>query len=144
MLIGRALDPYVLGADYSLADAYLYMLASWFPEKESLFAREPTLGRNAAKVSIRPAVVKVGRPPRADAPPAPIEWRRTYAQPRESSAGSFTGELRCGDRQPPPSALTSSTLALMRRVWMLTAVSWACSAAVSAVDTSRYVTIPAW
>ena len=58
-LIGRALDPYVLGTDYCVADAYLYMLASWFPEKDSLFARVPALGAHAAKVSIRPAVVKV-------------------------------------------------------------------------------------
>lgn len=58
-LIGRALGPYVLGAEYSLADAYLYMLASWFRDKDSLFARVPALGAHAAKVSGRPAVVKV-------------------------------------------------------------------------------------
>jgi glutathione S-transferase len=58
-LIGRALNPYVLGADYSLADVYLYMLASWFPDKDGLFARVPALGAHTAKIAGRPAVVKV-------------------------------------------------------------------------------------
>jgi glutathione S-transferase len=58
-LIGRALNPCVLGADYSLADVYLYMLASWYPDKDGLFARVPALGAHAAKISSRPAVVKV-------------------------------------------------------------------------------------
>ena len=58
-LIGRALDPYVLGAEYSVADVYLYMLASWFPEKEALFARVPALAAQAGKISGRPAVKKV-------------------------------------------------------------------------------------
>ena len=58
-LIGRALNPYVLGADYSVADAYLYTLTSWFPEKEDLFARMPALAAHAEKVSSRAAVKKV-------------------------------------------------------------------------------------
>jgi glutathione S-transferase len=58
-LVGRGLNPYVLGADYSLADPYLYMLASWFPEKEGLFTRVPALGAHAAKIASRPAVAKV-------------------------------------------------------------------------------------
>jgi glutathione S-transferase len=57
--IGSALNPYVLGADYSLADAYLYMLGSWFPEKEALFARVPALGAHAATLRLRPSVTKV-------------------------------------------------------------------------------------
>jgi glutathione S-transferase len=57
--IGAVLDPYVLGADYTLADAYLYLLASWLPEKEALFARVPALAAHAEKVSGRPAVKKV-------------------------------------------------------------------------------------
>jgi glutathione S-transferase len=57
--IGRALNPYVLGGDYSLADTYLYMLASWFPEKDALFARVPALGAHATRVSARPPVAKV-------------------------------------------------------------------------------------
>lgn len=58
-LVGRALNPYVLGTHYSLADPYLYMLASWFPEKDGLFARLPALGAHAAMVSSRAAVAKV-------------------------------------------------------------------------------------
>ncbi len=57
--IGGVLDPYVLGADYTLADAYLYMLASWLPEKQELFSRMPTLAAHAEKVSGRAAVKKV-------------------------------------------------------------------------------------
>jgi glutathione S-transferase len=58
-LIGRALNPYVLGAEYSAADAYLYMLASWLPEKEALFGRVPALATHAGMVASRPAVRKV-------------------------------------------------------------------------------------
>jgi glutathione S-transferase len=58
-LIGRTLDPYVLGADYTLADPYLYMLASWLPEKQELLARVPAIAAHADKVSSRAAVKKV-------------------------------------------------------------------------------------
>ncbi len=58
-LIGRTLEPYVLGAEYTLADAYLYMLASWLPEKQELFARVPALDSHAQKVAGRAAVMKV-------------------------------------------------------------------------------------
>src|SRR5450631_2414684 len=43
-LVSQALGPYVLGMEYSIADAYLYMLASWFPGDQSeRFARLPKL-----------------------------------------------------------------------------------------------------
>jgi GST-like protein len=58
-IIARALNPYVLGAEYSIADVYLYMLAGWYPEKQSLFSRLPALGDHAAKILARPAVAKV-------------------------------------------------------------------------------------
>jgi glutathione S-transferase len=59
-LISRGLGPYVLGADYSIADLYLYMLASWHPgEKRELYARLPKLEALAKLVSARPAVAKV-------------------------------------------------------------------------------------
>jgi GST-like protein len=59
-LIAQALDPYVLGADYSLADVYLYMLASWYPgEKSALYARLPGLEAHAKLLSARPAIAKV-------------------------------------------------------------------------------------
>jgi len=57
--IGGVLNPYVLGTDYSVADAYLYMLASWLPGNQELFARVPALGAHAQKVSSRAAVRKV-------------------------------------------------------------------------------------
>ena len=59
-LISQGLGPYVLGADYSIIDAYLYMLASWYPgEKRELYRRAPKLEAHAALVSARPAVAKV-------------------------------------------------------------------------------------
>ncbi len=59
-LIGNGLGPYVLGADYSIADVYLYMLVSWYPEeKTALYARAPKLQAHAKLVAARPAVVKV-------------------------------------------------------------------------------------
>ena len=59
-LVSQGLGPYVLGADYSIADAYLYMLASWYPgDKSELYARAPKLEVHAKLVSARPAVTKV-------------------------------------------------------------------------------------
>ncbi len=58
-LITRSLNPYVLGADFSIADVYLYMLASWHPDRAELNARLPALAAHSAKVAARPAVVKV-------------------------------------------------------------------------------------
>jgi glutathione S-transferase len=57
--IARGLDPYVLGADYSIADVYLYMLASWYPEKDELPARLPSIKTHTALMLARPAVAKV-------------------------------------------------------------------------------------
>jgi glutathione S-transferase len=59
-LIGQGLGPYVMGADYSIADVYLYVLASWYPgDKSELYARAPKLEAHAQLVSARPAVAKV-------------------------------------------------------------------------------------
>jgi glutathione S-transferase len=59
-LVSQGLGPFVLGADYSILDAYLYMLASWYPgEKRELYSRAPKLEAHAKLVSARPAVVKV-------------------------------------------------------------------------------------
>jgi glutathione S-transferase len=59
-LISECLAPYVLGAEYSIADAYLYMLGSWYPgDKAELYARAPKLQEHAKLVSARPAVAKV-------------------------------------------------------------------------------------
>jgi GST-like protein len=59
-LVSQGLGPYVLGADYSIADVYLYMLASWCPgERSELYARVPKLGAHAQLLSARPAVAKV-------------------------------------------------------------------------------------
>src|ERR1700735_140733 len=59
-LIVQGLDPYVLGAEYSIADVYLYMLGSWYPgEKAQLYARLPNLGKHARLISARPMIAKV-------------------------------------------------------------------------------------
>jgi len=58
-LITRSLNPYVLGADYSIADVYLYMLASWHPDRAELNTRLPALAAHSAQVAARPAVAKV-------------------------------------------------------------------------------------
>jgi glutathione S-transferase len=59
-LVSQGLGPYVLGADYSIADTYLYMLASWYPgEKSELYARAPKLAAHAKLVLARSAVAKV-------------------------------------------------------------------------------------
>ena len=59
-LIGESLDPYVLGAEYSIADPYLYMLASWYSgDKSQLHARLPKIAAHAKFMLARPAVAKV-------------------------------------------------------------------------------------
>ncbi len=58
-LIAQNLKPYVLGSDYSIADVYLYMLTSWYPDKQELVTRLPALGAHTDLVRVRPAVVKV-------------------------------------------------------------------------------------
>ena len=58
-LIVRTLNPYVLGAEYSIVDAYLYMLASWYPDRSELNTRLPALAAHGAKVAARPSVAKV-------------------------------------------------------------------------------------
>jgi len=59
-VISQALKPYVLGKEFSAADIYLYMLATWYVgEKAELYARLPALAAHATQVSRRPSVVKV-------------------------------------------------------------------------------------
>ena len=59
-LIAAQPGPYVLGDVYSVADPYLYMLASWAPgDQSALHARIPALGMHAARVAVRAAVAKV-------------------------------------------------------------------------------------
>ena len=59
-LISRGLDPYVLGAEYSIADVYLNMLAAWYTgDRTELHARLPALVAHSARVSARAAVAKV-------------------------------------------------------------------------------------
>ena len=59
-LICQALGPYVLGGSYSMADTYLYMLASWYPgDKAELYRRLPKLEAHAKIVSARRAVAQV-------------------------------------------------------------------------------------
>lgn len=58
--VSQNLQPYVLGADYSIADVYLYMLASWYTgDKAELHARLPKIGAHSALIASRPAVAKV-------------------------------------------------------------------------------------
>jgi glutathione S-transferase len=59
-LVSRGLNPYVLGVEYSVADVYLHMLASWYPNGNAeLHERLPALGAHAALLSARPAMAKV-------------------------------------------------------------------------------------
>jgi glutathione S-transferase len=59
-IISPALKPYVLGAEYSIADVYLYMLGSWYVRDVSeLYALLPPLAAHAKLVQARPSVAKV-------------------------------------------------------------------------------------
>ncbi|MEA3150699.1 MAG: glutathione S-transferase [Gammaproteobacteria bacterium] len=58
-LVSASLGPYLLGAEYSIADVYLYMLARWYPEGEAqLYARVPALGAHAEVLADRPGLKK--------------------------------------------------------------------------------------
>jgi glutathione S-transferase len=58
LICGR-LSPYLLGERYSIADAYLYMLASWWPDdRAALHQALPALQRHASLVAALPAMVK--------------------------------------------------------------------------------------
>jgi glutathione S-transferase len=57
--IHEALGPYVLGAAFSAADPYLYMLAGWYPgEAAALHERLPKLARHRALLRHRAPTVK--------------------------------------------------------------------------------------
>ena len=59
-IIARALGPYVLGAEYSIVDVYLYMLVCWYPgEKAELYLQIPALEAHAKRLAARPSVIKV-------------------------------------------------------------------------------------
>jgi glutathione S-transferase len=59
-VINQALNPYVLGETYSIADVYLYMLGTWYVgERAELLAKFPRLAAHAALIAKRPAVIKV-------------------------------------------------------------------------------------
>jgi len=58
-IIAARLSPYVLGAEFSIADVYLHMLAGWHPDKAALHARLPRLAAHAQLVAARPSVAKV-------------------------------------------------------------------------------------
>jgi glutathione S-transferase len=58
-LIARNLQPFVLGSEYSIADVYLYMLVSWYPDRDELTRRLPALAAHWDLVRARPAVAKV-------------------------------------------------------------------------------------
>lgn len=58
-----ALSPYLLGDRLSAADAYLHMLAGWYPQEgaQSLISRMPRLAEHAALLRRRPATLAAER-----------------------------------------------------------------------------------
>jgi glutathione S-transferase len=55
-----ALSPFLLGAEASAADMYLYMLGTWYPPgTDALAAKFPKIGVLMKAVAARPAVAKV-------------------------------------------------------------------------------------
>ena len=58
-VIDAQLAPHVLGAEYSIADAYLYMLASWHPaEKAQRYLRMPRLEALVSRLGSRASIAK--------------------------------------------------------------------------------------
>jgi glutathione S-transferase len=57
--IDARLSPYLLGAEYSAADPYFHMLASWYPgDMQALRARLPKLAEHAELLRRRPSTRK--------------------------------------------------------------------------------------
>lgn len=57
--VHAVLSPYVLGAQLSAADHYLFMLAGWYPSDDSTLAtRLPKLGEHADLMRRRPATIR--------------------------------------------------------------------------------------
>ncbi len=58
-VLSGSLTPYVLGNRYSIADIYLYMLVSWWPDDKAHFsARLPRIAAHMQLIGARPAVMK--------------------------------------------------------------------------------------
>lgn len=58
-LISNALNPYVMGERFSIADVYLYMLATWWPgDRSAMPERLPLLAKHAALIAARPTIIK--------------------------------------------------------------------------------------
>lgn len=58
-LIGKVLDPYVMGPQFSVADIYLYMLATWCAgDRSAMYARVPKVAKHAKLLAARPSVIK--------------------------------------------------------------------------------------
>lgn len=51
--------PYVMGADFTIADPYLYILATWLESDGVDIRRFPKIEAHAARMAARPAVAKV-------------------------------------------------------------------------------------
>ena len=60
-MLEAALDPgpYLLGADYSVVDAYILMQANWHPDPDRLFADCPRVRQLCDLVRARPAVARI-------------------------------------------------------------------------------------
>jgi glutathione S-transferase len=59
--VAGELSPYVLGDQLSAADAYLHMLAGWYPEDDRPLASMPKLAQHAELLRRRPATRKAER-----------------------------------------------------------------------------------
>jgi glutathione S-transferase len=59
MLDDRIVGPWVMGEQYTTADAYLYAITRWLPRAEIDIARYPKVAAHFAAMSARPAVQRV-------------------------------------------------------------------------------------
>lgn len=56
--INGALTPYLLGETYCIADAYLHMLAGWYPEEAGPLTELSALARHARLMRERPGIAR--------------------------------------------------------------------------------------
>ncbi len=59
-ILENALSPNLAGAELTLADHYLYMLATWWdPSPDALYAKHPKIAALAKRMEARPAIAKI-------------------------------------------------------------------------------------
>src|SRR5690349_2185530 len=73
--------PWLLGADFSACDLYLFMLSLWHPDQAAHLERRPCLAAHARAVRQRPSIARI--------------WSRNFPPDSGSPWSTWTGSGGC-------------------------------------------------